>query len=41
MLAEKVTTFKGMTPVVVALRNEALKPHHWEQIEAAIRRFEE
>ena len=36
LLAEKVTTFKGMTPVVVALRNEALKPHHWEQIEAAI-----
>ena len=36
MLKEKVEQFKSMTPVVVALRNEALKPHHWEQIEVAI-----
>ena len=36
ILAEKVTVFKALTPVVVALRNESLKPHHWEQIEAAI-----
>ena len=36
LLADKVTTFKAMTPVVVALRNAALKAHHWEQIETAI-----
>lgn len=36
MLKQKVEQFKSMTPVVVALRNDALKPHHWEQIEIAI-----
>ena len=30
ILKEKVDTFKGMVPVVVALRNDSLKAHHWE-----------
>lgn len=38
ILKEKVSTFKGMVPVVVALRNEALKEHHWKQIADAIDR---
>ena len=36
ILREKVDTFKVLVPVVVALRNEALRQHHWEQIELAI-----
>merc|ERR1719482_617394 len=32
MFMEKVETFKNTLPVVVALRNKALKPRHWEQI---------
>ena len=36
LLADKVTTFKGMTPVVVALRNELLEERHWEQIQEVI-----
>lgn len=36
ILKEKVDTFKKMVPVVIALRNEALKDHHWKQIADAI-----
>ena len=36
MLKEKVDVFKGLVPVVVALRNDALKEHHWTQIEEVI-----
>ena len=36
ILKERVETFKGMVPVVVSMRNEALKEHHWKQIEEAI-----
>ena len=35
-LADAVTVFKALTPVVVALRNTALQPRHWENIEMAI-----
>ena len=33
LLEEKVLVFKALVPVVVALRNEALKEHHWALIE--------
>ena len=36
LLREKVDVFKALVPVVVALRNGALKEHHWAQIEEAI-----
>jgi len=36
LLKDKVDTFKSLVPVVVALRNDALKEHHWAQIEEAI-----
>eukprot|EP00966_Prymnesium_polylepis_P236491 5469227-Prymnesium_polylepis.1 len=36
ILKEKVDVFKGLVPVVVAMRNESLKEHHWAQIEQAI-----
>ena len=33
LLEDKVIVFKALVPVVVALRNEALKEHHWALIE--------
>ena len=36
LLREKVDVFKALVPVVVALRNGALKEHHWAQIEEVI-----
>ena len=36
LLKNKVNVFKSLVPVVVALRNEALKEHHWALIEEAI-----
>ena len=36
ILKDKVDQFKTMVPVVVALRNESLKEHHWGQIEQSI-----
>lgn len=35
-LKEMVNTFKGAMPIVVALRNENLKDHHWKQIKDLI-----
>merc|ERR1719174_2317414 len=32
LFAEKVDNFKNTLPVVMALRNKALKPRHWESI---------
>ena len=35
-LKELVDTFKGAMPIVVALRNEHLKEHHWKGIKDLI-----
>ena len=35
-LKELVDTFKGAMPIVVALRNENLKEHHWKEIKDLI-----
>ena len=35
-LKELVDTFKGARPIVVALRNENLKEHHWKEIKDLI-----
>ena len=35
-LKELVDTFKGAMPIVVALRNENLKEHHWKEIKDMI-----
>jgi dynein heavy chain len=31
-----VDTFKGAMPIVVALRNDTLKEHHWKEIKDLI-----
>jgi len=36
LLKDKVDTFKQLVPVVVAMRNDALKEHHWRSIEEVI-----
>ena len=35
-LKELVDTFKGAMPIVVALRNDNLKEHHWKEIKDLI-----
>ena len=35
-LKELVETFKGARPIVVALRNDNLKEHHWKEIKDLI-----
>jgi dynein heavy chain len=35
-LKEQVDTFKGAMPIVVALRNNALKEQHWKEIKEKI-----